>query len=150
MDPDSARNGPIVPVCAAVIVRGGRVLVARRKKGLIGQGRWEFPGGKLNIGEDPRECLARELEEELGVRARVNRIYDVVNHTQGARNVLVIFYRVTIPEGEVVSRDHDQVLWAGPEELRRLDFLEADRRTAGRLIEELRDVGRRAPGAKGR
>jgi mutator protein MutT len=150
MDSDSQRNGPIVPVCAAVITRGGRVLVGRRGRGRTDAGRWEFPGGKLVVGEDPRECLARELDEELGVRARIDGIFDVVNHAYGRRGVLVIFFRATIPDDEVASRDHDLLIWAGPEDLGRLDFLEADRLTAERLIAELGDDDRKTPRVKRR
>ena len=134
-----AQSGPIVPVCAAIIVREGRVLVGRRREGRTDTGKWEFPGGKLLPGEDPRECLVRELDEEFGVRAKVGGVCEVVNHTYGRYNVLLIFYRADIPDGSLASRDHDMILWAGPEELSVIDFLDADRPIAKRLIEELRN-----------
>ncbi|HEY6462348.1 MAG TPA: NUDIX domain-containing protein, partial [Polyangiaceae bacterium] len=55
-----------VVVAAAVMVEGRRVLVTQRKAGTHLAGAWEFPGGKVEAGEDPREALRRELREELG------------------------------------------------------------------------------------
>lgn len=133
-------NGPIIPVCAAIIVKGGRVLVGRRKEGSTEAGKWEFPGGKLMVGEDPRACLRRELNEELGVHAEIGALYDVVNHRYERHNILLILFRAGIPEDCLTSGDHDLVVWAGTDELRMLDFLDADRPVVERLIKELGDV----------
>ena len=61
-------------VVAAVIVRGGRVLVSQRRPGSRQGGRWEFPGGKRERGETDREALRRELVEELGVDLEVGEL----------------------------------------------------------------------------
>jgi mutator protein MutT len=60
-------------VTAAIIRRNGSVLLARRSSGEKLAGFWEFPGGKVEDGETPEECLARELDEELGIQARIGR-----------------------------------------------------------------------------
>lgn len=70
---DSAKKYPLI-VTAAVIRDGDKVLVARRQSGHLA-GKWEFPGGKLEPGESPKECLARELKEELGIEVAVLKIF---------------------------------------------------------------------------
>lgn len=131
----------IIPVCAALILDEGRVLVGRRGKGKSDPGKWEFPGGKIRPGEDPRDGIVREVWEELGIRLTVGRLYDAVNHSYPEKDVLILFYLAEIaqsgtPSGHS-SRDHDEVMWAGPEELLRLDFLDADRKVALSLAEAL-------------
>ncbi len=66
-----AHEAPLFTVVAAVIQHGGRVLICQRRKGDTFGLKWEFPGGKVSPGESPAAALARELEEELGVRARI-------------------------------------------------------------------------------
>jgi 8-oxo-dGTP diphosphatase len=69
-----------VIVAAAVVVEGGQVLLTRRKPGTHLAGAWEFPGGKVEPGEDPRAALRRELDEELGIDVSVGEIVDVTFH----------------------------------------------------------------------
>jgi 8-oxo-dGTP diphosphatase len=134
--PDS-REKTIIPVCAAAVIREGRVLVGRRNRYIRDPGRWELPGGKLVAGEDPRACVARELLEEFGVRAQVGDLFAVTNHRYEHQNILLIVYRASIPGGKLSSSDHDQVLWADRRELKDLDFLEADRPVVKQLVDEL-------------
>jgi 8-oxo-dGTP diphosphatase len=81
-------------VVAAVVVEQGRVLVTQRKAGTHLAGSWEFPGGKLLPGEDPRVGLARELREELGIEATVGEIVDVTFHEypDADKAVLLMFF----------------------------------------------------------
>ena len=127
----------IVPVCAAAIVRDGRLLVGRRNAHVADSGRWELPGGKLAPGEDPRACVAREILEEFGVKARVGDVIDVTNHRRERLSILLIVYRATIPDGDLSSTDHDLLVWADRQGLAELDFLEADRPVVERLRDEL-------------
>ena len=62
---------PVIPVCAAVILRSGMVLLARRGPGRKHAGKWEFPGGRIEEGETSAHALKRELREELGIEADV-------------------------------------------------------------------------------
>lgn len=75
---DSSKKYPLI-VTTAVIRQDGKVLVARRQGGHLA-GKWEFPGGKLEPGESPEQCLARELKEELELEVRVGDIFAVVYH----------------------------------------------------------------------
>jgi 8-oxo-dGTP diphosphatase len=83
-----------VLVVAAVVVENGRVLVTQRKAGTHLAGAWEFPGGKLLPGEDPRAGLRRELREELGIETTIGEIVDVTFHEypEADKAVLLMFF----------------------------------------------------------
>ena len=114
-------------VVAAVIEREGRVLIGQRRN--IGQHalKWEFPGGKVEPGESPETATIRELEEELGIHARINReIMRYEFQYPGRPAILLIFYRIVQFEGEPENRDFEQIRWEVPERLSSYDFLEGD------------------------
>src|SRR5205823_1606986 len=69
-----------VIVAAGIVIENGRVLLTQRKAGAHLAGMWEFPGGKVEAGEDPRAALARELEEELGIAVAIGDVVDVTFH----------------------------------------------------------------------
>jgi 8-oxo-dGTP diphosphatase len=83
-----------VLVAAAVVIEEGRVLLTQRKAGTHLAGAWEFPGGKVGPGEDPRDALRRELVEELGIDATAGEILDVTFHRyeDAAKAVLLLFF----------------------------------------------------------
>jgi mutator protein MutT len=81
-----------IVVAAAVIERDGRILVTRRLKGAHLEGLWEFPGGKCHEGESLRECLRRELVEELGTDATVREEIFSTSHEYDERTVTLHFF----------------------------------------------------------
>ncbi len=114
-------------VVAGVIERGGQVLIAQRKRTGQHPLKWEFPGGKVEAGEAPEAALARELEEELGIRARVDaEIGRYEFRYPGRTPILLLFYRVTQFTGEPKNLDFEQILWIQRDRLRDYDFLEGD------------------------
>jgi 8-oxo-dGTP diphosphatase len=118
----SAKN-----VVAALILQNGKILVCQRTKDQPFPLKWEFPGGKIEPGEQPHEALARELDEELGIRAAIGRKVATVQHTYGNGGTVVLqFFLVEKFEGEIQNRIFLEVLWAEKHELRGFDFLEAD------------------------
>lgn len=119
---------PPVIVAAAVVIRRGRVLLSQRKAGSHLAGAWEFPGGKVEPGEDPRAALERELAEELGVVARVGAPVEVTFHAYPQKDVLLLFFDATLADGspEPAAIDVAAVKWATAEELRDEDFPPAD------------------------
>jgi 8-oxo-dGTP diphosphatase len=117
----------VTTVVAAVIERNGRILIAQRKRTGQHPLKWEFPGGKVEPGEAPEAALARELEEELAIRARMEaeiRRYEY--QYPGRTPILLIFFRVAQFEGEPANLDFEQILWVPREHLRHYDFLEGD------------------------
>jgi len=87
-----AAPAPTLVVVAAIIVEGGRILVTQRRPGTHLAGLWEFPGGKVEPAEDPRDAVRRELLEELGIDADAGQVLDVVFHRYPSKNVLLLFY----------------------------------------------------------
>lgn len=86
------QDGYPLIVTAGVIYEDDAVLIARRTAGAL-EGLWEFPGGKLERGESPEECLARELREELGLNVEIEDIFRVVYHVYPHGPVLLLAYR---------------------------------------------------------
>jgi len=118
---------PVAVVVAAVIERGGRILVGQRRSSATHPLRWEFPGGKVDAGETPEMALVRELDEELGIRAVLDQeITRYEYQYPGKQPILLIFYRVPEFEGEPVNRAFEPIAWERPERLQELDFLEGD------------------------
>jgi 8-oxo-dGTP diphosphatase len=117
-----------VLVSAAVIVDGGRVLLTQRKSGTHLAGAWEFPGGKVEPDEDPRDALVRELAEEIGVVATVGSIVEVTFHRYPSKSVLLLFYEAQLAPGSLPPRALDvaAVRWAEASDLRDELFPPAD------------------------
>lgn len=116
-----------ITVVAAVIERGGRILIGQRKAGSRHALKWEFPGGKVEAGETPEAALARELMEELSIEAQIGEEmarYDV--QYPGGPLTRLRFYRVTAFAGEPQNLDFEQIAWARSAELSGYDFLEGD------------------------
>jgi 8-oxo-dGTP diphosphatase len=105
----------LVPVAAAVIVGAdGRVLLAQRPPGKAYAGYWEFPGGKIEPGESPREALARELREELGIVVHRAAPWLVRRYRYPHANVELHFFRVFEWKGEPVGHDGQSFAWQVP------------------------------------
>lgn len=89
--------------------------------------KWEFPGGKIETGEQPRDALKRELEEELGIAAEVGDEVARIRHRYSTGSVVELrFFLVPTFTGEVENRIFKQVVWTTLRELPEYDFLEAD------------------------
>ncbi|MCL2448341.1 MAG: (deoxy)nucleoside triphosphate pyrophosphohydrolase [Polyangiaceae bacterium] len=122
-----------VVVAAAVLVEVGRVLLTQRKAGKHLAGAWEFPGGKVLPGEDPRAGLEREIREELGMEVQAGEIIDVTFHRYddppaAPMAVLLLFFEVARVPGSPEPRALDVAAfaWAGPEDLDPARFPPAD------------------------
>lgn len=121
-----------VTVVAAVVERDGRFLVTRRQAGVHLGGYWEFPGGKCEPGEAHAACLARELDEELGVACRVSGLILSVSHAYDDRTIELHFYICEI-EGAPKPLLGQEMKWASREELRTMTFPPADEELISRL-----------------
>jgi len=119
-------NKKEVNVAAGVIIADNKILICRRKKGEKHAGYWEFPGGKIEEGEDPKEALHRELEEELCIDAEIGE--HMCNSTHDTRKLAVHLsvFEVTKFYGNMVLSVHDSAKWVRPKELLRHKLLPAD------------------------
>jgi 8-oxo-dGTP diphosphatase len=114
-------------VTAAVVERDGKVLVARRREGLVAEGLWEFPGGKLEPGEDPRRGLERELAEELGVGSRAGAHLCTVPFSGPLMSFELVVFRTELLSDDLRLTDHDRIVWLAPAEMDEAVFSKPDR-----------------------
>lgn len=116
-------------VVGAVIVRDGMVLAARRIRPVTLAGRWEFPGGKVEEGEDPDAALVREIQEELQSQITVRD--EVIDEGSPWRisdeHVLRLFLATVAQDEPIIGADHDEIRWLLPDELNEVDWLPSDR-----------------------
>lgn len=113
-------------VTAAFLEKDGKILIAQRKAGDKLAGKWEFPGGKLEPGETPEQCLKRELMEEFGVETRIGEFICSSSFEYKHLPIELLVYRAYHVEGEFQLRDHDQLAWVSLGELKAYDFSSAD------------------------
>ncbi|MFQ5657314.1 MAG: 8-oxo-dGTP diphosphatase MutT [Candidatus Methylomirabilales bacterium] len=123
-------------VTAGIISEGGRILICQRRKGSWGEYKWEFPGGKVEDGEDPRESLQRELSEELAIQPEIGPLLCRLEHSYPDRKVELLVFHIAGYTGELRNRQFESIRWVPPEELSDYDFLEADRSVIERLARE--------------
>lgn len=114
-------------VVAGILQREGKLLIGQRMASDRHALKWEFPGGKVEHGESPREALARELREELGVEAVVGQEIARYEHTTNGRGPLILlFHKVEDFAGEPRSEAFEQIRWESPAALPGYDFLDGD------------------------
>ena len=126
----------VLVVAAALYDARGRVLIAQRPAGKHMAGRWEFPGGKVGLGESERHALARELHEELGIEVLAARHLMRLAHAYADRDVELSLWVVERYTGEPGPLDGQQLRWVPPAQLAGADILEADRP----FVEALREL----------
>jgi 8-oxo-dGTP diphosphatase len=115
-----------VHVACALIERDGLVLAALRSSTMSIPLKWEFPGGKLEAGESPAECLQRELVEEMGVTIAVGRPLPLHTHSYDTFTVTLYPFVCSIESDTITLHEHAAMVWLPPEELHTLDWAEAD------------------------
>lgn len=125
----------LLVVAAALIDEAGQVLVQQRPNGKMMAGLWEFPGGKVEIGETPENALVRELHEELGISVNVQDLDAAcfASEPLGERHLLLLLYICRRWGGAVIAREAPGLRWMAPTKLRDLPMPPADRP----LIEQL-------------
>lgn len=125
-----------VSVVAAVICSGGLVLATQRGYGEY-KDFWEFPGGKIEPGETPRQALAREIREELNAEIAVGDLLETVDYEYPTFHLHMDCFWATVTAGRLTLLEHEAARWLRPEELDTVDWLPADRSILGRIREKL-------------
>lgn len=113
-------------VAAAIAISEGKVLVTRRAAGQKLAGFWEFPGGKLEPGEDVQTCIVRELQEELGVTSTAGEVLTVSEYIYPGGAISLIAIEVSLHSSNFTLSVHDEYAWKDPEELLGLNLAPAD------------------------
>jgi 8-oxo-dGTP diphosphatase len=127
-----------IRVTAAVIRRDGAVLLARRSESQTRPLLWEFPGGKVEPGESDRDCLVRELHEELGIDTSVEELIGVYAHAYPDIHIDLAVYEVELLKGDPHPNEHRELAWAAADTLADYDLAAADIPAARLLAESAR------------
>jgi 8-oxo-dGTP diphosphatase len=121
-------------VVAGILLRRDEVLCCQRPVSDAFPLKWEFPGGKIELGETPEQALARELTEELSIVAEIGPLVETIRHSYTLGVVIeLFFYRVLGWHGEIRNLIFNDVRWVKRSDLYLLDFLEADRELVAEL-----------------
>jgi mutator protein MutT len=117
-----------IEVTAAILKKDGKILLARRAPNKHLAGKWEFPGGKIEAGESPEQCLARELGEEFEIVAKIGDFVceSIFHYPEANRTIRLLAYEVAYVSGDFHLSDHDKIEWSAPELLTSYDLAPAD------------------------
>ena len=139
-DPPASGQKSVRLVVVALILRGREVLICQRRADQPMALKWEFPGGKMEAGESAEEALARELDEELGIEAKIGSRITRTRHTYRSGSAVDLqFFAVHEFDGEITNRIFNDLRWCELGDLHNYDFLAADRNlvrdlAAGKLL----------------
>lgn len=113
-------------VACAIIEQEGKVLAAQRSASMTLPLKWEFPGGKIEAGESPEECLHRELREELGVSVSIGAALSPVTHGYADFTVTLYPFACRMAGGTITLHEHHALQWIDPQRMPELDWAAAD------------------------
>ena len=119
-------TGPEIQVACALIWRDGQILLSKRHQSAHQGGLWEFPGGKFETGEDPKACLNRELEEELGIRIRDAEFMFQIPWDYGDKAIRLWVYEVFAFDSKPQGREGQVVQWFSADAVKTLQFPNAN------------------------
>lgn len=125
----------VVRVVGAVLWYEGKLLAAKRRFSSKLGGYWEFPGGKIESDESPREALERELEEELNISVDIGDEICTVEHEYDFATIELTTFHCTYVSGKIMLNDHDEVRWLSVADLSSLEWAPADLPTIAHLEE---------------
>jgi 8-oxo-dGTP diphosphatase len=144
------REAAVLQVVAALMFSRNEVLACRRAAHKASPGVWEFPGGKVEVGEDPFEALEREIQEELGLSCQAVQSFDVSETIVGAQVIRLnaIICSVNF-KGELSSTDHDKFRWLALNQLDEVEWAKPDLSAVNKLraIGSVSQLNIRYPGA---
>jgi 8-oxo-dGTP diphosphatase len=113
-------------VACAIIIQKEKVLAARRSESMTLPLKWEFPGGKIEAGETPADCLKRELMEELGITVSIGVPLPPATHNYDDFTVTLYPFICRMTSGAITLHEHQEVTWIEPRQILNLDWAAAD------------------------
>ena len=125
--------GNTVKVAAGLVFKNDELLISKRPESVHLGGLWEFPGGKLEIGETYEDCVIREIYEELGIEVKVDYIFEEVLHQYGEITVFIKFFICNLQRGEPKKIQCSDFVWVKRNDLGLYDFPSADIKIINRL-----------------
>lgn len=124
----------MVTVTAAILLKDDRVFIAQRRSTDYLPSKWEFPGGKVEPGETPEECLSREMREEFGIEVSVGEFFGESVYSYERFTIRLLAYLTCWESGEPTATVHQEFRWVSIGALRDYEFLPADVPLAEKLI----------------
>ena len=123
-----------INVVAGIIINQNKILIGKRKDKDIGGGKWEFPGGKIEVGETNREALERELYEELGISAKIGK--ELMNYEHMFKTTIynISFMEIIDCDGEIRNNAHSEIKWVKFSNLPEYDLISGDDRFIQSLL----------------
>ena len=122
----------IIEVVAAIIVEKDKVLVTQRGYGEFKDG-WEFPGGKVELGETLEGALKREIKEEVDIEIEIDTYIDTVEYDYPQLHLTMHCYKCRLLDGQLMLKEHEASKWVSQDELNEIDWLAADRIVVERM-----------------
>ena len=116
----------VIEVAAALVFRDGKLLITQRQADAHLGGLWEFPGGKIERGESPQECLQRELMEEMCISVHIERQLPETSHHYDDFTITLYPFICRVDEGTITLNEHVAARWVPPREMHSLDWAQAD------------------------
>ena len=123
-------------VTAAIIKQGDKYLITQRARNDQLALKWEFPGGKVEEGETPQECLIREIKEELNLDIEVKEIFATSIYNYDSDSIELQAYRAVIVGEKIKLIIHNDAKWVTPKGLLNFDLCPADIAIVERIVEE--------------
>ena len=125
----------MIHVTAAIIRSNGKILICRRGEGGNCAHLWEFPGGKIEAGETPFQCIVREIQEELLLEIKPLHVVDEYAYSYPDKDIIFTFIEAEIVSGELQPLVHEEICWVVPEELTNYEWCPADERIVNKLAD---------------
>ena len=113
-------------VTAAILVKNGKILIAKRKAGDHQANKWEFPGGTFKQNDTAQACLKREMLEEFGINVSVGRIFGESIYHYDYGSIKLMAYLACLESGKPAPKEHSEFRWVSTDQLSEYDFAPAD------------------------
>ena len=120
------RTSKTIRVTAAILVHNGRILIAQRRSPDSLAGKWEFPGGKIEAHETPRQCLVREMKEEFGIDVAVGEFFEKSLYHDESGKIQLLAYHTVWKSGRIALKAHAAIRWVSVNQMQAIEFAPAD------------------------